>query len=545
MDHDLADDLLCGWTAGLAAACEVFSPAQLQEQRRDAARKAREKAREAEKKARKAARRDRAARAKAEKKAGKAREQARKAAAAAAAASAQAVAGGRAKLPASSAFGRIPVPAGHPVLPAGVYGDPRHVPALRGLGADGKASRGARVKGQEAPQHLGFFWHRTRLNAAQRGVDRKTNETTVIGPVIDEMDLAGVCLTVDALHSLADLNKRVLARGGHVIFVIKGNQPRTYQALNDIGWEQIPAAAATFEADRGRVETRTMQVAPAPEGLKYPDMKQAGLIERYTTFKDKKGKTVTRSETVLILTTASPDQAPPADLLALNRGHWAATEATHWIRDTDLKEDSSQARATGAARFMATAGNTVLACSVYTVSPTSPPNAAFYAVPTARYSSEWASQQAKQPCRDPGAAIPRLSRRQCAPASRPVARTAPTRGPASARLRRSRSATGCSSATHPSASACRIHARDATGAKCGVRPGCGTPGAARAGRGRGAAWQRGTPVPCSSEGTRSRRVSRNARRGGPWVSKGCRCLAGTGRKRHFRGPGNQARRRHS
>ena len=112
VDHDLADDLLCGWTAGLAAACEIFSPAQIQEQRRDAARKAKEKAREAEKKARKAARRDRAARAKAEKKAGEAREQARKAAAAAVAASAQAVAGGRAKLPAGSAFGRVPVPAG-------------------------------------------------------------------------------------------------------------------------------------------------------------------------------------------------------------------------------------------------------------------------------------------------------------------------------------------------------------------------------------------------------------------------------------------------
>ena len=107
------------------------------------------------------------------------------------------------------------------MLPAAACGDPRHVPALRGLGADGKASRGARVKGQEAPQHLGFFWHGTRLNAAQRAVDRKTNETTVIGPVIDGMDLAGVCLTVDALHSLADLGKRVLARGGHVIFVIE------------------------------------------------------------------------------------------------------------------------------------------------------------------------------------------------------------------------------------------------------------------------------------------------------------------------------------
>jgi len=330
--HDLADDLLCGWTAGLAAACEVLSPAQLQERRRDTARKAKDKARKAEKKARKAARRDRAARGRAQKKARKADRQARKAAAAAVAASAQAVAGGRAKLPAGSAWGRVPVPAGHPVFPAGTYGDPRHVPALRGLGADGKASRGARVKSQEAPQHLGFFWHRTRLNAAQRGVDRKTNETTVIGPVIDAMDLAGVCLTVDALHSLVDLNKRVLARGGHVIFVIKGNQPRTYQAVNDIGWEHIPVAAATFEADRGRVETRTIQVTAAPEGLKYPDMKQAALIERYTTSKDKKGNSITRSETVLIITTACAEQAPPADLLALNRGHWAATEATHWVR---------------------------------------------------------------------------------------------------------------------------------------------------------------------------------------------------------------------
>jgi hypothetical protein len=159
-------------------------------------------------------------------------------------------------------------------------------------------------------------------------VDRKTNETTVIGPVIDGMDLRGVCLTVDALHSLVDLNKRVLARGGHVIFVIKGNQPRTYQALDAIAWEQIPVAAATFEAGRGRVETRTVQVSAAPAGLKYPGMQQAALIERYTTLKDKNGTAVTRSETVLILTTASPDLAPPADLLALNRGHRAATEAT-------------------------------------------------------------------------------------------------------------------------------------------------------------------------------------------------------------------------
>jgi hypothetical protein len=95
LDHDLADDVLCGWAAGLAAACEVLSPAQLQERRRDKARKAKDRARKAAKQARKAARRE------------------RKAAAAAVAAAAQAIAGGRAKLPAGSAWGRVPVPAGH------------------------------------------------------------------------------------------------------------------------------------------------------------------------------------------------------------------------------------------------------------------------------------------------------------------------------------------------------------------------------------------------------------------------------------------------
>jgi hypothetical protein len=200
-DHDLADDLLCGWTAELAAICGILlSPAKLQERRRAGARKAKARAR-------KAARQARGARELPGKQARKAARRERKAIAAAA----QAIAGGRAKLPAGSAYGRVPVPATHPALPAAAYGDPRHVPALRGLGADGKASRGARLSGQEAPQHLGFFWHGTRLNAAQRGVDRKTNEMTVIGPVIDGMDLAGVCLTVDALHSLADLGKRVLA----------------------------------------------------------------------------------------------------------------------------------------------------------------------------------------------------------------------------------------------------------------------------------------------------------------------------------------------
>ena len=95
IDHDLADDLLCGHAAELAAAGEVLSPAKLQERRRDKARKARAKAR-------KAAKHARGARELLGKRARKAARRERKAAAAAIAASAAAVAGGRGKLPAGS-----------------------------------------------------------------------------------------------------------------------------------------------------------------------------------------------------------------------------------------------------------------------------------------------------------------------------------------------------------------------------------------------------------------------------------------------------------
>jgi hypothetical protein len=147
-DHDLADDLLCGWTGELAAACGVLSLAKLQERRRDKARKAKARAR-------KAAGRERGARELSHKQARKAARRERKAAAAAVAASAAAVAGGRAKLPAGSACGRVPVPATHPALPAAAYGDPRHVPALRGLGADGKPAAAPRSGARKHPSTWG------------------------------------------------------------------------------------------------------------------------------------------------------------------------------------------------------------------------------------------------------------------------------------------------------------------------------------------------------------------------------------------------------
>ena len=173
------------------------SPAKVQERRRDKARKARARAR-------KAARRERGAR----ELSGK---QARKAGGGAEGRRGRGR-GQRAGLSPAAArssrrLGLRPRP-GSCWAPGAARCGLRRPPPRPRAAAWAPTAKRPKVKGQEAPQHLGFFWHGSRLSAAQRGVDRKTNETTVIGPVIDEMDLAGVCLTVDALHSLAGLDQR-------------------------------------------------------------------------------------------------------------------------------------------------------------------------------------------------------------------------------------------------------------------------------------------------------------------------------------------------
>jgi hypothetical protein len=124
--------------------------------------------------------------------------------------------------------------------------------------------------------------------------------------------------------------------------LILGNQPNLNGQLNALPWEDTPVAAATSEISRGRIETRTVRVLPAPEGTGFCDAAQALLIERYVTYK-KKGQWHTRAEAVLYLTSLPAGETTPEDLLAHVRGHWRV-EHMHWLRDVIWKEDKSLIR---------------------------------------------------------------------------------------------------------------------------------------------------------------------------------------------------------
>jgi predicted transposase YbfD/YdcC len=274
----------------------------------------------------------------------------------------------RRKPPAAAALrqtragGQVRAAPGHPWLEPSVTGDPAHRPARPAVAVDGKERRLAKAGGKKKVHLLGAVTHVTGLVIGQDKVAKagKANEITHFKPLLEPLPLAGVVITADAMQTQRE-HARWLTEDKHAhwLLPVLGNQPGTYTVLDVLDWENTPIAAATSEITRGRVETRTVRVLPAPEDLGFPCASQAVLLERYVTIK-KNGRWIMRNcEAVLYITSLGAAQASPADLLAYARGHWKV-EHVHWLRDTVWHEDKSTIRTGNAPQVMSALTNLVI-----------------------------------------------------------------------------------------------------------------------------------------------------------------------------------------
>ena len=136
------------------------------------------------------------------------------------------------------------------------------------IALDGKTVRGARTKDGTAPHLLAAMICGARAVIAQRDVDVKTNEITQVKPLLAEVDITGALVTADALHVQKE-TARYLAgdKGADYLFTaVKDNQPSLFDALDTLAWGHVPVAHTATDRGHGRIETRTIQVLPAPDG---------------------------------------------------------------------------------------------------------------------------------------------------------------------------------------------------------------------------------------------------------------------------------------
>lgn len=217
----------------------------------------------------------------------------------------------------------------------------RQVPARRGQG-----------EGTEDPPSCGGgAQHRPGPGPARRR--REDGETTCFQPLLDTVaDLAGTVVTSDALHTQREHAGYLLGRRAHYIAIVKGNRKKLRKQLKSIPWKGIPLQGRTRGSGHGRAEIRRIKVATV-NNLLFPGACQAVQIKRRRTDR-KTGKTTIT--TVYAVTSLTAEQAAPARLAQLVRGHWKI-EALHHVRDTTFAEDASQLRTGNAPRAMATWSN--------------------------------------------------------------------------------------------------------------------------------------------------------------------------------------------
>jgi predicted transposase YbfD/YdcC len=179
-----------------------------------------------------------------------------------------------------------------------------------------------------------------------------------LAPLLAPLDLAEVVVTTDALQTHPEAAEFLVAKKqAHYLFVVKANQPTLLDRCQRLPWQRVPELDRTRDRGHGRIELRTLK-AVSVHHFGFPHAAQILQVTRKTRDLHDHPRRFT-TVTVYAVTSLPFEQASPARLADLLRGHWAI-EALHHVRDVTFCEDSSQTRTGAAPNVMACLRNLII-----------------------------------------------------------------------------------------------------------------------------------------------------------------------------------------
>jgi predicted transposase YbfD/YdcC len=195
----------------------------------------------------------------------------------------------------------------------------------------------------------------------QRQVGDKRGENTAIADLLAPLDMAGMMLTLDALHTTKKTARLITETlGAHYTLILKGNQPLALQAAQALlsGTDTEFTDSMDVDEDRGhgRTERRTVRVAACDDTL-FPGARQVFRLRR-----DTGGLDGVRTSKGIIhgIVSVTAEQADLEHLNHYARGHWAVENRLHWTMEVTFHEDHSQLRTGNAPRAAASFRNLAL-----------------------------------------------------------------------------------------------------------------------------------------------------------------------------------------
>jgi predicted transposase YbfD/YdcC len=215
---------------------------------------------------------------------------------------------------------------------------------------DGKTCR----RSHDAAKGLGAL-HIVSAWATEEGIalgqvatDAKSNEITAIPQLLEQIDLTGTLITIDAMGCQKEIVKQVVTGGGDCVIAVKDNQPKLMEAIQTIFFDHLEGdlkdlkhrSHETHEDGHGRIDDRYYYLAGVPRDFAcrkdWPWVKAIGYSVRITRHAD-------GSETDEVRYYLSSRYLSGQRFAEAVRGHWGI-ESMHWVLDVSFREDDSRTR---------------------------------------------------------------------------------------------------------------------------------------------------------------------------------------------------------
>jgi DDE_Tnp_1-associated/Transposase DDE domain len=118
------------------------------------------------------------------------------------------------------------------------------------IALDGKTARRSheRAEGKDAIQMVSAWACASHLVLAQRHVAEHSNEKTALPFLLEQLDLAGCIVSIDAMGCHAKFARQIREQGGEYVLALKANQSTLYQEVVDLFADALTPKASRLAA---------------------------------------------------------------------------------------------------------------------------------------------------------------------------------------------------------------------------------------------------------------------------------------------------------